>query len=88
VYLNPLLFRSGLLSAISRPKTKVEIKMLNQAVKRNKERFPEEFCFQLNNIEFQDWKSQIVTSKSIKMGLRRPPYAFTEQALIIPNPNK
>jgi hypothetical protein len=59
----------------------VETKVLNQAVKRNSERFPEEFCFQLDIIEFKHWKSQIVTSKSIKMGLRRPPFAFTEQGV-------
>jgi hypothetical protein len=40
----------------------VQTKVLNQAVKRNKERFPESFCFQLNKIEFTNWKSQIVTS--------------------------
>ena len=52
--------------------------MLNQAVKRNIDRFPEDFMFQLTNEETQNWKSQIVTSNSIKMGVRRNPYAFTE----------
>ena len=37
--------------------------------------------FQLSKTEFQIWKSQIVTSNSDKMGLRRPPYAFTEQGV-------
>lgn len=37
--------------------------------------------FQLSKKEFQIWKSQIVTSNSDKMGLRRPPYAFTEQGV-------
>ena len=59
----------------------VATKVLNQAVKRNIERFPEEFCFQLNKEEFENWKSQFVTSNSDKMGLRRPPYAFTEQGV-------
>ena len=59
----------------------VGTKVLNQAVKRNIERFPEEFCFQLNKEEFKNWKSQFVTSNSDKMGLRRPPYAFTEQGV-------
>ena len=59
----------------------VGTKVLNQAVKRNIERFPEEFCFQLNKEEFENWKSQFVTSNSDKMGLRRPPYAFTEQGV-------
>ena len=40
----------------------VETKVLNQAVKRNIERFPEDFMFQLNKEEFENWKSQIVTS--------------------------
>ena len=52
----------------------VETKVLNQAVKRNIKRFPEDFMFQLSKTEFQIWKSQIVTSNSDKMGLRRPPY--------------
>ena len=56
----------------------VETRTLNQAVKRNSERFPQDFMFQLTPEEFENWKSQIVMSNSIKMGLRRPPFAFTE----------
>lgn len=56
----------------------VETRVLNQAVKRNMDRFPEDFMFQLTESEFQDWKSQIVISNSINMGLRHKPYAFTE----------
>lgn len=56
----------------------VETRVLNQAVKRNIERFPEDFMFQLTDEETTDWKSQIVMSNSIKMGIRRNPYAFTE----------
>ena len=59
----------------------VETRSLNQAVKRNIERFPEEFCFQLNKEEFINWKSQIVISNPDKMGLRKVPYAFTEQGV-------
>ena len=59
----------------------IETRVLNQAVKRNSERFPDEYCFQLNNEEFLNWKSQIVMSNEDKMGLRRPPYAFTEQGV-------
>lgn len=51
---------------------------LNQAVKRNIDRFPSDFMFQLTNEETQNWKSQFVTSNSIKMGMRRNPYSFTE----------
>ncbi|EKD27794.1 MAG: hypothetical protein ACD_79C00572G0003 [uncultured bacterium] len=59
----------------------VETRELNQAVKRNKERFPGAFCFQLTDEEFKNWKSQIVISNEDKMGLRRPPFAFTEQGV-------
>ena len=56
----------------------VETRTLNQAVKRNFERFPDDFMFQLSDLEFQDWKSQIVISNSNNMGLRKKPYVFTE----------
>lgn len=59
----------------------VETRILNQRVKRNKERFPESFCFQISNAEFKIWKSQIVMSDRDKKGLRRPPYVFTEQGV-------
>ena len=59
----------------------VETKVLNQTVKRNISRFPEDFMFQLNEQEYQDWRSQIVTSNSVKMGLRRKPFAYTEQGI-------
>lgn len=51
-------------------------KVLNQAVKRNIERFPEDFMFQLAPDEWEILKSQIVTSSW--GGVRRPPFAFTE----------
>lgn len=54
---------------------------LNQAVKRNIERFPSDFMFQLTDQETEDWKSQIVITNSITMGLRRNPYAFIEQGV-------
>lgn len=60
---------------------RVETRALNQAVKRNLERFPEDFMFQLTKEEFENWKSQFVTSKSIIMGARKLPYAFTEQGI-------
>ena len=44
----------------------VETKRLNEAVKRNIMRFPADFMFQLNDSEFQNWKSQFATSNSIK----------------------
>jgi len=59
----------------------VETRVINQAVKRNTERFPEAYCFQLSDDEFEQWKSQIVISNSEKMGLRKSPYAFTERGV-------
>ena len=59
----------------------VETRILNQAVKRNEKRFPEDFMFQLTAEEFNNWKSQFVISKSDKMGLRKSPFAFTEQGV-------
>ncbi len=56
----------------------VETRVLNQAVKRNFERFPEDFMFQMTDVEVSIWKSQIVMSNSIKMGMRRNPFVFTE----------
>ena len=58
----------------------VEVKVLNQAVKRNIDRFPKDFMFQLSMREFENLKSQIVTSSW--GGMRRSlPYAFTEQGV-------
>lgn len=56
----------------------VETKVLNQAVKRNIERFPQDFMFQINAKEWKTLKSQIVTSNNTdKRGGRRvAPYAF------------
>lgn len=54
---------------------------LNQAVKRNRERFPETFVFQMDEDEFMNWKSQIVISNSERMGLRKRPFVFTEHGL-------
>ncbi len=59
----------------------VETRILNQAVRRNEKRFPEDFMFQMNKEEMEDWKSQIVISNSEKMGLRKPPLVFTEQGV-------
>ncbi len=58
----------------------VEPRILIQAVKRNTDRFPDDFMFQLNKAEFENLKSQIVISSW--GGLRRAtPYAFTEQGV-------
>jgi hypothetical protein len=57
----------------------VEVRVLNQAVKRNKIRFPGDFMFQLGRNEFQNLKSQFVISSW--GGARSFPYAFTEQGV-------
>jgi chromosome condensin MukBEF ATPase and DNA-binding subunit MukB len=56
-------------------------KTINQAVRRNEKRFPEDFMFQMTSDEVQDWKSQIVISNTEKMGLRKSPLVFTEQGV-------
>lgn len=58
----------------------VETRVLVQAVKRNLERFPEDFMFQLSREEFAVLRSQSVTSSDWG-GRRYPPYAFTEQGV-------
>ena len=58
----------------------VETKALNQAVKRNPKRFPD-FMFQMSSEEMENWKSQIVISNNERMGLRKPPFVFTEQGV-------
>jgi hypothetical protein len=70
----------------------VETKVLNQAVKRNIDRFPPEFMFQLTEEEYESLRSQIVTSnlnsqiitsKSGRGGRRYLPFAFTEHGVIM-----
>jgi len=61
----------------------VPTRALNQSVRRNARRFPTDFMFQLNNEEFENWRSQFVISKSDRMGLRRPPRAFTEHGILM-----
>ncbi len=59
----------------------VEPKALKQAVRRNIRRFPNDFMFELSKEEFENWRSQFVTSNRDKMGLRHRPMAFTEQGV-------
>ena len=61
----------------------IETKVLKQSIKRNISRFPEDFMFELNKSEFENWRSQIVTSNSDKMGLRHAPMAFTEHGVLM-----
>ncbi len=59
----------------------VETKRINEQVKRNIERFDDDFMFQLTKDEFEDWKSQNEISNSMKMSLRKLPFVFTEQGV-------
>jgi len=57
----------------------IETKVLKQTVKRNKNRFPSDFMFELTQEEFDSLRSQFVTSK--RGGTRYMPFAFTEQGV-------
>jgi ORF6N domain len=59
----------------------VTVGRLNEAVKRNEDRFPSDFMFQLTKPEFEHLKSQIAISTSKWGGRRHAPYAFTEQGV-------
>lgn len=57
---------------------------LNEQVKRNKARFPDDFMFRLTPDEIENWRSQFATSNSaVKMGLRKPLQAFTEHGAVM-----
>jgi len=60
----------------------VETRRLNEQVRRNIEKFPDDFMFQLTKEEFENLKSQIATSSSGWGGRRRLPYAFTEHGAL------
>ena len=66
----------------------VQTREINQAVRNNPDKFPQNYIFQLNKNELADWKSKILISnlsvaevRQIKMGMRNAPYAFTERGL-------
>jgi hypothetical protein len=61
----------------------VPVKVLNQQVKRNRERFPADFVFRLTAQEDEVLRSQFVTSKPGRGGRRYAPYAFTEHGAIM-----
>jgi len=61
----------------------LETKVLKQQVKRNSERFPDDFMFELTKDEFANWRSQFVTSNSERMGLRYLPMVFTEHGVLM-----
>ena len=59
----------------------VDVKVLNQAVKRHRDRFPSDFMFRLSAQETKSLRSQTVTSNTGRGGRRYAPYAFTEQGV-------
>ena len=59
----------------------VETKALNQAVKRNSERFPKDFMFRLTIEEWQEMRSQFVTASQDKRNIKTTPFAFTEHGV-------
>jgi hypothetical protein len=59
----------------------VEVKRLNEQIKRNADRFPGDFMFQLSNEEWDSLKSQFATSNW--GGIRKLPYAFTEHGVLM-----
>ena len=59
-----------------------ETRRINETVKRNSERFPIEFCFQLTSQEYETLKSQIATS-NIRGGKQKLPYVFTEKGILM-----
>ena len=61
----------------------VELRTLNQAVKRNIERFPPDFMFQLKQEEWENLRSQIVISSFNHGGRRYVPYVFTEHGILM-----
>ncbi|UKT63198.1 ORF6N domain-containing protein [Pedobacter mucosus] len=61
----------------------VETKRLNEQIKRNIERFPEDFMFQLTEIEWQSLRSQIATSKIARGGRKYLPNVFTEHGVLM-----
>jgi phage regulator Rha-like protein len=59
----------------------VETKRLKEAVRRNMNRFPSDFLFEMNIKELENWRSQIASSKEDRQGLRYAPFCFTEQGV-------
>lgn len=59
----------------------VETKRLKESVRRNPNRFPKDFMFEMSKKEFENWRTKIATSKEDKQGLRYAPFCFTEQGV-------
>jgi len=61
----------------------VETKHLKRAVRRNIKRFPPDFMFELSETELLNWRRQFGTSNREKMGIRIPPFVFTEHGVLM-----
>ena len=62
----------------------VETKRLKEAVRRNRERFPAQYMFEMSKAELLNWRTQFATSNiSDKMGLRYTPFCFTEHGVLM-----
>jgi len=59
----------------------VETKRINEAIQRNRERFPDDFAFRLNKEEMENLKSQFATSSLVHGGARKPARVFTEHGV-------
>lgn len=59
----------------------IETKVLNQSVRRNKDRFPQDFMFILNEKDLQGMRSQFVTASRVKRNITALPFAFTEHGV-------
>ena len=59
----------------------VATKALKQAVRRNRERFPEDFMFEMTTTELESWREAHAGSEAVRRGLRYPPFCFTEQGV-------
>jgi hypothetical protein len=59
----------------------VETKRLKEAIRRNINRFPDDFMFEMTPEELKNWRTQFATSNSETMGLRHSPFCFTEQGV-------
>ncbi len=60
----------------------VETRRLKEQVRRNLQRFPESYMFEMSNEELTDWRSHFATSNEDRQGLRHPPFCFTEHGIL------
>jgi len=84
VIMNKIYFIRGVKAMIDRDLSvlfNVETKRLKEAVRRNINRFPTDFMFEMSKIKLDNWRTQFATSHADKMGLRYSPFCFTEQGV-------